>query len=599
LTQAAHLTGLEGISTERTLEIIPSITLSETGRRVSALSAAAIAADPGALDPGRMLNQPIDADAGVTVKYGLTPTITLDLAVNPDFAQVEADETVVTANQRFPIFFSEKRPFFLEGIDIFRTPLQAVHTRAIVDPDFAAKITGKSGRTTFGLLVATDNAPGNFSEDEINDPNNFRVIERFIHKNAYVAVLRLKRDIGKESTIGLIGTSYNFIEKHNQLGGIDGRLKLNKQTTFTFQAIGTMSRRCFSNPFANLYTPASTSPCYNGGQTRSSYRTGNGFAYYANFSKDGRHFFYGFNAGGSTRDYRADVGFNRRTNTNNVGVYTGYNSEPKPKKALISWGIFNSARTSYTWQGLGFNTEDEANLEFRFQKSSYMGLGMVVGHEKIFEEEFGVARTATQSGSFFGSPQRATNFVVPYIFGGTRPSKKYSLNVFLLHSTNSFDFDFGAGPKYPRVSPAALADPDAALDPGPGKFWELNLNLDLQPTNEWSTSLGYTLNRLVRNDTKLVAFQENIFSFRSTYQFTRFVFVRARVDYGTLSANARAQFLFGWTPNPGTAFYAGYNDDLTRNGFNPFTGQLEPGFRRNGRTFFIKMSYLIRKSFGG
>ncbi|HEX6187563.1 MAG TPA: hypothetical protein VFZ40_05760, partial [Pyrinomonadaceae bacterium] len=61
----------------------------------------------------------------------------------------------------------------------------------------------------------------------------------------------------------------------------------------------------------------------------------------------------------------------------------------------------------------------------------------------------------------------------------------------------------------------------------------------------------------------------------------------------------RGQFLLGWTPNPGTAFYAGYNDDLNRNGFNRFTGDLEPGFRRNGRTFFIKMSYLIRKSFGG
>jgi hypothetical protein len=84
---------------------------------------------------------------------------------------------------------------------------------------------------------------------------------------------------------------------------------------------------------------------------------------------------------------------------------------------------------------------------------------------------------------------------------------------------------------------------------------------------------------------------------RTTYQFTRFLFARARVDYTTLSSNIRGQFLLGWTPNPGTSFYAGYNDDLTRNGHSPFTGQFEPGFRRNGRTFFIKMSYLIRRSF--
>ncbi len=96
-----------------------------------------------------------------------------------------------------------------------------------------------------------------------------------------------------------------------------------------------------------------------------------------------------------------------------------------------------------------------------------------------------------------------------------------------------------------------------------------------------------------------MAFDENIVSLRSTYQFTRFIFARGRLDYDTLAANVKAQFLFGYTPNPGTALYIGYNDDLNRNGFNPFSGQLEPGFRRNGRTLFIKLSYLFRRSLGG
>ena len=79
--------------------------------------------------------------------------------------------------------------------------------------------------------------------------------------------------------------------------------------------------------------------------------------------------------------------------------------------------------------------------------------------------------------------------------------------------------------------------------------------------------------------------------------------VRKKFDslrYDTLSSEARGQFLFGWTPNPGTALYIEYNDDLVRNGINRFTGQFEPGLHRGarGRTFFIKMSYLFRKSFG-
>ena len=73
---------------------------------------------------------------------------------NPDFAQVEADQLVLTVNQRFPIFYDEKRPFFLEGIDAFQTPINLIHTRTIVDPDYAVKLTGKQGRTTLGVLFA-------------------------------------------------------------------------------------------------------------------------------------------------------------------------------------------------------------------------------------------------------------------------------------------------------------------------------------------------------------------------------------------------------------------------------------------------------------
>ena len=226
-------------------------------------------------------------------------------------------------------------------------------------------------------------------------------------------------------------------------------------------------------------------------------------------------------------------------------------------------------------------------------------------------------RTSTQLGAFSGGPERSARNYFPYLFASTKPTKKYSINLFVGQGNGSFDFDFGAEPKFSRASPSAILARQAELagqcnanplpvvclalqDPGPGN--ELNVTLDLtyQPTNELSMSLSYSKDCLVRKDTHLTAFDDNIYSFRSTYQFTRFIFARARVDYDTLSSEARGQFLFGWTPNPGTALYIGYNDDLVRNGINPFTGQFEPGLHRGsgGRTFFIKMSYLFRKSFG-
>ncbi len=129
LGQAGHITGLEGIATTRQLEINPSLTLSESGRR----SRFTFDNNPA----GRFVNDRLKAGFGMTAKFSLTPTITLDFAYNPDFAQVKADAPVTTANQRFPIFFEEKRPFFLERIDIFQTRMNVVNTRAIVNPQIA------------------------------------------------------------------------------------------------------------------------------------------------------------------------------------------------------------------------------------------------------------------------------------------------------------------------------------------------------------------------------------------------------------------------------------------------------------------------------
>ena len=598
LSQAGHLTGLEGISTERTLELIPSLTISETGKRIKAQPLGGVNDLARVNDPTRFINKPIEFDPGLTMKYGITPTVTLDLALNPDFAQVEADQTVVTANQRFPIFFQEKRPFFLEGIDTFQTALTPVHTRAIVDPDVAVKLTGKRGKNTFGLLLASDNAPGNFSEEERNDPEVLPGIERFLDKNAYIGVLRLKRDIGQENSLGLIATTYNFIEKHNQLLGFDGRFRRDKKTVASFQVLGTHSRRYFFEP----------------NQGESIYRTGNALAYFARYDVQGRNFGWNYDGRGFSKDYRADVGFTRRTNTNRHGVFLYYNTDQKPKATLIRQHYHILPEINFDWQGRIQSWGHETQTELTFKNQTYAGLGVSFNYERIFEEEFGGTRLAPAPRCFSteqlqanpwlrcgfagDDSERQTMRNNIYGYGGTTPSKKYSLSFFVIHNWGAFDFDFGAGPKFPRVSPAALVNPNAAeLDPGKGNQLRFEGSAAYQPTNALRLSLDYTKDRLVRRDTGLVAYDDNIFTLRGTYQFTRFTFARARIDYDTLAASVRGQFLMGWAPNPGTSFYVGYNDDANYNGFGPFTGRLEPGFRRNGRTFFIKMSYLIRRSF--
>jgi len=436
---------------------------------------------------------------------------------------------------------------------------------------------------------------------------------RLIGKNASIGILRLKHDIGKDSFIGFLGTYRRFVDTYNELGGFDTRLRINKQTTFSAQALVTHSRRNFFYPDL--------------GQSLD--RAENAFIYATDYNMSGRHFGYDYSAVGRTRYYRADVGFNRRTNTNNHNLFVRYNSEPKPKAKLISWRVYDDFGTNFDWQGRMQIYNNESQIQFSFPRQTYLGIGMDIGYERVFESEFGPIRqpgsncVINNTCTFFGvDNERSAGNHGAYVFFGSTPTKKVNFFSFIGLWTGNLDYDFGAGLKFPRVSPAALAfrraqaaglckvdpnDPNKPLppvcngpplDPGAGTNFHWDGNVSYQPSTPLNITLSFTKEKLRRHDTGLVAFDENIVSLRSTYQFTRFIFARGRIDFDSIAATVKGQFLFGWTPNPGTAFYLGYNDDINRHGFNPFSGQLEPGFRRNNRTFFVKMSYLFRRSIG-
>jgi len=595
LNQAGHITGLDGIETTRQLEVIPSFTISQSGRRTKFTF-------DGNPD-GRYRNEGVKGEFGFTAKFGLTPTTTLDFAYNPDFAQVEADAPVSLANQRFPIFFPEKRPFFLERIDIFNTPLNIVNTRAIVDPDVAAKITGRRGKNTFGLMYASDAAPGNYSKDEREDllicqlnrrDQTFCPNERYVDKNANIGVVRYKRDLGHQSNLGFVGTSYNFPDLHNYTSGFDGRIKTGTKYTTEFQLIGTTSRRNFYNPDTDAVE----------------YRTGNGIGYNVWVERAGRNLYMNYLAFGRSSDYRANVGFTQRTDTNYAGSYIRYETDRDAKKSIIYKRIQNATNYTYDWKGRGQYFISDTQGMLALQKQTFIGVNLQFGREWVYENEFGPNRTATRPGGFYGpSPLRTAPFHAIQAFFESTPNKKWYLFFFVDHTAGQMEYDGGNGPNFPRVSPAFLAykerclndtstcDEIPAVDPGPGNQLSIESTIRYQPTTAFQTQLNFNKRRLVRHDTELTAFDDNIFSWRSTYQFTRNTFARFRLDYSTLNAHIRPQFVMGWTPNPGTALYVGYNDDVSYNGYNPYSARLEPGLHPNGRTFFIKASYLFKKSF--
>ena len=153
-------------------------------------------------------------NAGLTVKYGITSSVTLDGTVRPDFSQVESDAFQVVVNQRYPIFYSEKRPFFMEGMGAFdlagsggdgnmRT---AVHTRRIIDPVYGLKLTGTMGKLAFATLSASDQAPGNV---DAGDPH-------FKERKSF-NIARALYSLGKGSYAGALFTDTEFAGGHNRV----------------------------------------------------------------------------------------------------------------------------------------------------------------------------------------------------------------------------------------------------------------------------------------------------------------------------------------------------------------------------------------------
>ena len=223
ITQMGVLEGMTDLSTNRNLEILPTFTAIQFGTLDTM-------AGSFGTDSVR--------EAGLNVKYGVTPNLTLDFTLNPDFSQIESDRPQIEVNQRFPVFFPELRPFFLEGQEIYDIPgpVELVHTRTVVDPRFGAKLSGKSGRTTFSLLVADDAAPG-----KVDDP-----ADPTFEQSAQAVIARAKFDLYPRSYFGVTFTDREFLDSYSRLAGVDGDFWFGENYRFTFRAIGS-DRRDLSN----------------------------------------------------------------------------------------------------------------------------------------------------------------------------------------------------------------------------------------------------------------------------------------------------------------------------------------------------------------
>jgi hypothetical protein len=178
----------------------------------------------------------VDPEAGLNLKWGVSSDLTLDVTVNPDYSHIEADAPRIEANQRFALYYAEKRPFFLEGMEIFKFPqVNLVYTRRIIDPLVGGKATGKVGRFTYGFLTAYDLNPTE-SLWEVSDNGGKQ------DDNALFNIFRMKADVGPGSYLGFCLTDKKINGSFNRVAGVDGQLKWKNNFFFSFQAIGSKTK---------------------------------------------------------------------------------------------------------------------------------------------------------------------------------------------------------------------------------------------------------------------------------------------------------------------------------------------------------------------
>ncbi len=535
LNQEGAINGLEHISPGRNLQLIP-YGIFESFRDLDLR-------DPNHPTYSRRTAQ---GRIGLDAKYVLQDKFVLDATVNPDFSQVESDEPQITAAQRFEVQFPEKRPFFLENSNYFLTPIQLMFTRRIANPDFGVRLTGKEGPYAIGFLVADDKSPGR--EVPPGDP--------LANKHAYFTIGRVSRDVGSQSTVGIMYTDREFQNSFNRVGGIDTHIRLNTNWNASGQAVASSTRQLDGTYLA-------------------------GPAFHFDVRRQGRSLNYIFNYEGRANGFHTDSGFDPQPGIHSLDTVLQYQFHPEGRH-LITWGPAIEAIRIYDHDGNRLNWGYFPQLNFEFPRQTFLALSYALEAELLRPKDFSVL---TRNKDF----QRASR---QFIF-----KTNYFRQVGLFA-----DFRWGNRINF---APAVGQEPFLA--------WRTSLDMTatVRPTNKLKIDNTYLLFRLRDRKTGQAVFNDHIIRSKWNYQFTRVLSLRLIGQYSAFLGNPQFtslpsdknlnwDFLATYLVHPSTAIYVGYNSNLQN--LDPSLA-LEPDgsirrrpdqFINDGRHFFVKVSYLFR-----
>jgi hypothetical protein len=552
LNQEASVAGFENVSPGSNMQFIPYVE-SRTFKTLDASDPAQPHYDAAHFQ----------GKAGLDSKMVFHDSLVLDTTVNPDFAQVESDEPQNTVNQRFPVFFPEKRPFFLENSNFFEAPLisigiiqpRMVFTRNIADPTFGVRLTGKEGPWNLGFLVADDRSAGLLvprSDPAYGD-------------RAYFAIGRVSRDLGEQSSIGAMFVDREFAGAFNRVGGLDGTFRLNKNWNASYR--GYMSSTLDSNG-------------YQFGQNHDAVLVG-----------QGRRFTMNLEYLDITPRFVAEAGFIPRTDQRSINQYAHFYWRPEGKRLVFHGPEEN---VEQLWDHHNTTLQQVASFDYVFGFQRSIILAPIIAFQ--------------------------SDVLRPVDFTGLPGDRKYSQDAVGLVFRGSPWRAFSWTTRVIRDGTVVVV-PAAGQLPYTGNETFIVQTLSFKPINRLQVDDTYILERVVNGLAKHAVVNSHIVRSKWNYQFTREFSLRFIAQYNGLLANPNYSslqtdknmnfdFLFTYLLHPGTAVYVGYNSNLENVDPGlcvhlPGSQQCDPNgggllhtnnrLTNDGRQLFVKISYLFRR----
>lgn len=502
------------------LEVLPSITYGRIQDRKS---------------PSSWNGPGSSTQFGFGIKYGITSSINLEMTVNPDFSQVESDQFQVVANQRYPLFFSEKRPFFmgvgnqfnLAGLNGEGNMWTAVHTREIVDPIWGGKLSGSNGKSSFGVVFANDEWPGREYSDEANPHQG---------EKAGFYLGRYKLGLKGGSYAGFLYSGREFGDGFNRVVAADLKLRVKGKSQISMNGIYT-----FSKDSDDL-----------------SESDGGAFTLVYEYGDKPLDLFFMMEH--YDKDFRLDTGYYQRTGISRFVGYIG----PRfyPKNAKSSWvKQFNPFI-------YGFVLRDNVT-----KKSDYLFFPSL---------------------RFFFS--RQASFRIDYrMISEYWAGQDFKQSEVYLRGNSQFT-KWLNGSIYMRYGKRLYYDED---DPFTGRRLRLTIEATMQPGENIKQDLGYTHESFIRSSDDEKIYALDIYFSRTTFQVNKYLFFRALIQYDNYSKMVLTDLLGSFTLIPGTVIHFGYGSLHQKQHWNSIDNEWEANgvmgkYYQQTRSLFFKASYNYR-----